>query len=111
MTSNVSAAPGETEPGATHIPYLPGLDGLRAFAVAAVMLYHAGYNVAGGYLGVESFFVLSGFLITTLLLAEYRNNGQINIVAFWRRRARRLLPALALTLAGTFIITNSVHNS
>lgn len=55
MTSNVSAAPGETEPGATHIPYLPGLDGLRAFAVAAVMLYHAGYNVAGGYLGVESF--------------------------------------------------------
>ena len=104
MTSNVSAAPGETQPGATR-SYLPGLDGLRAFAVAAVMLYHAGYNVAGGYLGVESFFVLSGFLITTLLLAEYRNTGQINITAFWRRRARRLLPALALTLAGTFIIT------
>jgi peptidoglycan/LPS O-acetylase OafA/YrhL/CubicO group peptidase (beta-lactamase class C family) len=104
MVSNVSAAPGEAEPAATR-SYLPGLDGLRAFAVAAVMLYHAGYNVAGGYLGVESFFVLSGFLITTLLLAEYRNTGQINITAFWRRRARRLLPALALTLAGTFIIT------
>jgi peptidoglycan/LPS O-acetylase OafA/YrhL/CubicO group peptidase (beta-lactamase class C family) len=69
------------------------------------MLYHAGYNVAGGYLGVESFFVLSGFLITALLLAELRHSGQISITSFWLRRARRLLPALLLTLAGTFTIT------
>jgi peptidoglycan/LPS O-acetylase OafA/YrhL len=55
-----------------NIPYLAGLDGLRALAVVAILLYDAGYNVAGGYLGVESFFVLSGFLITSLLVADQR---------------------------------------
>jgi peptidoglycan/LPS O-acetylase OafA/YrhL/CubicO group peptidase (beta-lactamase class C family) len=85
--------------------YLPGLDGLRAFAVVAVLLYHAGYDVSGGYLGVESFFVLSGFLITTLLMADQRQHGRIRIGEFWIRRARRLLPALIVTLLGTLLLS------
>lgn len=92
-------------PTAPNSLYLPGLDGLRALAVVAVLLYHAGYGVAGGYLGVESFFVLSGFLITTLLVADQQRHGRIQLGAFWLRRARRLLPALILTLAGTLLLS------
>ena len=62
-------------------------------AVAAVLLYHGDISWArGGYLGVDAFFVLSGFLITSLLLAEWRGDGRIALSAFWARRARRLLP-------------------
>ncbi len=69
-------------------------------AVAAVLLYHGDVSWArGGYLGVDAFFVLSGFLITSLLLAEWRGDGRIALSAFWARRARRLLPALFLVLA------------
>jgi peptidoglycan/LPS O-acetylase OafA/YrhL len=67
MTLTGSGADNTNDDRAIHIGYLPGLDGIRALAVISVMLYHARYPVAGGYLGVESFFVLSGFLITTLL--------------------------------------------
>ena len=79
---------------------LPALDGLRAFAVAGVFAYHLGWGwAAGGYLGVDLFFVLSGFLITTLLLEERVLTGRVRLGAFWARRARRLLPALFLVLA------------
>ena len=79
---------------------MPALDGVRAMAVAAVLLYHAEVSWAGGgYLGVDAFFVLSGFLITSLLLAEWRGEGRIALPAFCARRARRLLPALFLVLA------------
>lgn len=82
--------------------YLPGLDGLRAIAVIAVLLYHAGLAwIPGGFLGVEVFFVISGFLITALLLSEWRSRGTIDLKAFWMRRARRLLPALYVLLAAT----------
>ncbi len=75
------------------------LDGVRALAVAGVILYHAGVKwVPGGLLGVDVFFVLSGFLITSLLLREVRGGGRVNLGAFWARRARRLLPALLLVL-------------
>ena len=81
--------------GEVRLPYLPGLDGLRALAVIAVLLYHAELPwIPGGFLGVEIFFVISGYLITTLLLAEWRQRGRIDLKAFWLRRARRLLPAL-----------------
>jgi peptidoglycan/LPS O-acetylase OafA/YrhL len=77
------------------VGYLPGIDGLRALAVVAVLAYHLDASwAAGGYLGVEVFFVVSGFLITSLLLAEHRDAGTIDLLGFWRRRARRLLPAV-----------------
>jgi peptidoglycan/LPS O-acetylase OafA/YrhL len=82
-----------------RLPYSPGIDGLRAVAVLAVILFHAGADwLPGGYLGVDVFFVISGFLITSLLLAEHQLNGSIGFGAFWSRRARRLLPALFLLL-------------
>ena len=77
------------------VPYLPGLDGLRAVAVVAVMVYHA--NAAwlpGGFLGVEVFFVISGYLITLLLIGEHERSGRVRVGQFYVRRARRLLPAL-----------------
>jgi peptidoglycan/LPS O-acetylase OafA/YrhL len=79
--------------------YLGGLDGLRAVAVIGVLAYHAGVaGVGGGLLGVDVFFVLSGFLITTLLVAERQRRGSISLSRFWCRRARRLLPALLIML-------------
>jgi len=78
---------------------MPALDGLRGAAVAAVVAYHFGVpGTGGGYLGVDVFFVLSGFLITTLLLAEHARTGRIGLRAFWARRARRLLPGLGAML-------------
>jgi peptidoglycan/LPS O-acetylase OafA/YrhL len=82
------------------MPYLPALDGLRALAVTAVLLYHAGLaRAGGGFLGVDLFFVLSGFLITSLLVSERGRAGRISLARFWGRRARRLLPALFVMLA------------
>jgi peptidoglycan/LPS O-acetylase OafA/YrhL len=75
--------------------YQPGLDGLRAISVIAVILYHAGFGwMHGGFLGVEVFFVVSGYLITSLLLEEREGSGGVQLRQFWLRRARRLLPAL-----------------
>jgi peptidoglycan/LPS O-acetylase OafA/YrhL len=80
--------------------YRPALDGLRAVAVLSVVAYHLGYGWAkGGFLGVDTFFVLSGFLITSLLLAEQRRGGAVRLAAFWARRARRLLPAVIVLVA------------
>ena len=73
---------------------MSGLDGLRGLALLGVLLFHADGALTGGYLGVDLFFVLSGFLITSLLLAEHRDTGTIALGAFWVRRARRLFPAL-----------------
>ena len=91
-------------PGCPRLPYLPGVDGLRAVAVMAVLLYHADLPwIRGGFLGVDVFFVISGYLITSLLLGEWRQRGYIDFPAFWLRRARRLLPALFLLIAVTLI--------
>lgn len=85
------------------LPYLPSLDGLRAVAVISVIIYHANKAwLGGGFLGVEVFFVISGYLITTLLVTESATTGRVSLKAFWWRRARRLLPALwTLLLAVT----------
>ena len=84
--------------------YLPALDGIRALAVLAVLFYHDGRTWAiGGFLGVDAFFVLSGFLITGLLLAEWKGNGGIGLSSFWARRGRRLLPALLLVVGAVAI--------
>ncbi|HEY7134259.1 MAG TPA: acyltransferase family protein [Acidimicrobiia bacterium] len=77
---------------------------MRGLAVAGVLLYHGGVGwLPGGYLGVDAFFVLSGYLITSLLVAEWRSTGTISLRAFWARRARRLLPALFGVLAGVLV--------
>jgi peptidoglycan/LPS O-acetylase OafA/YrhL len=86
----------------TRLPYMPGLDGLRAIAVLAVFVYHfhnGGGWLPGGFLGVDVFFVISGYLITSLLLSEFRREGRVDLVAFWLRRARRLLPAVGVLIA------------
>jgi peptidoglycan/LPS O-acetylase OafA/YrhL len=96
-------------PSRTRIPRLPhiaALDGIRALAVGGVLLYHGGVTwVPGGFLGVDVFFVLSGFLITSLLLAETRaSGGAIDLKRFWIRRARRLLPAAFLLIAVCVVV-------
>lgn len=86
------------------VPYVPGLDGLRALAVVAVIVYHANHSwLGGGFLGVEVFFVISGYLITLLLIAERERSGSVSLGNFWLRRARRLLPALFTLLIGTTV--------
>ena len=90
--------PGPPTPESTF-GYHAALDGLRAIAVLSVIAYHDNYAWAkGGFLGVDMFFVLSGFLITTLLVLEFRRAATIHLAAFWARRARRLLPALFVVL-------------
>lgn len=98
-SSKPVAAPNGRAKSGPRLPYMPGLDGLRAVAVLGVLLYHAGEAwLPGGFLGVDVFFVLSGYLITSLLLAEYQQTGKINLKGFWSRRARRLLPPLYVLL-------------
>ena len=75
----------------TGLAHLPGLDGLRGLAVAGVLAFHAGFDrMVGGYLGVSTFFTLSGFLITSLLLQESHRVDRIDLRRFWSRRFRRL---------------------
>jgi peptidoglycan/LPS O-acetylase OafA/YrhL len=99
-------------PPAAKLAHQPSLDGIRALAVLAVMLFHAGNSYAtAGFIGVDVFLVLSGFLITTLLLRELASTGRVAFGAFWMRRARRLLPALFLVLIavacfGAFVATD-----
>ncbi|ONI83155.1 acyltransferase [Actinosynnema sp. ALI-1.44] len=78
--------------------HLPALDGLRGVAIIGVLLFHTGH-LPGGFLGVDLFFALSGYLITDLLLREVETTGTVSLIAFWGRRIRRLLPALAVMLA------------
>ena len=99
------------EPTKKSARYMPGLDGLRTVAVAAVIAYHLGLKSApGGLLGVGVFFTLSGYLITDILLAAWER-GSLGLADFWIRRARRLLPALYLMLAVVSIWVALLHSS
>src|SRR5262245_44320422 len=79
---------------ARALPHMPALDGLRGLGVLGVLFFHAEGALRGGFLGVDLFFVLSGYLITSILLAEHEQTRTIRLGDFWIRRARRLLPAL-----------------
>lgn len=82
------------------LDYSPGLDGLRALCLLAVLAFHSGFRWAGGgFLGVSTFFTLSGYLITTILLSEQNQFGSVSIQRFWSHRLRRLAPASMMTLA------------
>lgn len=100
-----TAAPIEAEPQpgrAGRMAYIPALDGIRTLAVAAVVLYHLSPNLApGGMQGVTVFFVLSGYLITRLLLTEHEGTGRIDLKGFWQRRLRRLIPAIVTVIVAT----------
>ena len=88
---------------------IEGLDGLRALAIAGVLVYHLNASwLPGGFLGVDVFFVVSGFLITTLLVREHHRTGRIALGQFWVRRARRLLPALLLCVLTSVLIARLV---
>jgi peptidoglycan/LPS O-acetylase OafA/YrhL len=111
----VSTAPAvapATKPSwqARSLGYQPALDGLRAVAVGLVIAYHLGYSgVAGGYIGVEVFFVLSGWLVCALLMNEHQRTGGIRLTSFWLRRARRLLPAMVMVTVGTVVVASVVQ--
>jgi peptidoglycan/LPS O-acetylase OafA/YrhL len=86
--------------------FRPDIEGLRAVAVLAIVLFHAAVpGIRGGYVGVDIFFVLSGFLITGLLLREQQRRGSVSLPAFYARRARRILPAAMLVLIATVLVT------
>jgi peptidoglycan/LPS O-acetylase OafA/YrhL len=101
-----------------RLPHVRALDGLRGIAVIAVLVYHQGVSpidggatygwMTGGFLGVDLFFVLSGFLITSLLVIDYERRGTVLSVEFWRRRARRLLPALFVFIGLVAIYTRVI---
>ncbi len=94
-----------SRPSDNRLPYMPGIDALRAVAVLAVFFYHTGTGwMPGGFLGVDVFFVISGYLITALLLSEVRSTGHLNVGRFWLRRARRLLPAVGVMIAVTLLV-------
>jgi len=90
--------------------HITALDGLRGIAVAGVLLFHAGH-LQGGFLGVDLFFVLSGFLITGILIREVHAKGSIGLKAFWIRRSRRLMPALFALLIGVALYTAIVADA
>jgi peptidoglycan/LPS O-acetylase OafA/YrhL len=107
------APPAEPDPDAPreepNLSYIPALDGVRAFAVLGVMAYHGDISwLPAGFLGVDAFFVLSGFLITSLLISEWQRRGTIFLGQFWARRARRLLPALLMLLVFVVLYANFV---
>jgi peptidoglycan/LPS O-acetylase OafA/YrhL len=96
MNKNVSPSDVFTVDQRVESGYRPEIDGLRAAAVIPVVLFHAGYaGMSGGYIGVDAFFVISGYLITSIILAE-QSRRRFSIANFYERRARRILPALFL---------------
>jgi peptidoglycan/LPS O-acetylase OafA/YrhL len=98
-------APARAAEGAPRPGRLPGLDGLRALAIVAVLTFHLDPSwLPGGFLGVDVFFVVSGFLITTLLVRERAATGGLDLPGFWTRRARRLLPALLVCVPASVLL-------
>jgi peptidoglycan/LPS O-acetylase OafA/YrhL len=112
MTAILDRAPAASHPEAARrpmpfyrAPFRPDIEGMRAIAVIAVVAYHAALpRMAGGFVGVDVFFVISGFLITSLMLVESAETGTISLPEFYARRAKRILPGAATTLAVTGLL-------
>jgi peptidoglycan/LPS O-acetylase OafA/YrhL len=97
MTGQPTTAPQASPARESRLPFRPDIEGLRAVAILFVVLYHANWKLfGGGFFGVDVFFVLSGFLITGIILEEIERTGTLSLTNFWARRARRLLPAAIL---------------
>ena len=86
--------------------FRPDIQGLRALAVLVVIVFHAGLPLSGGFVGVDVFFVISGFVITAMLMREWDRTGTVSLTAFYLRRAKRLTPALALVVAVTAVVSS-----
>src|SRR5476649_95769 len=100
------------EPALPSSTYRPHLDGLRAVAVYLVVLFHAGLtSFSGGYIGVDVFFVLSGYLVTQLLLRDITGRGSIRFGRFYARRFRRLLPAAFVALIVTAVVFTAISSA
>ena len=107
----MEADPPAESPGGIDLAFRPDVEGLRAVAVILVVLYHAGVSsMQGGFVGVDVFFVISGFLITGLLLREHERRGKVSIPGFYARRARRILPAGMLVLIATVLAAYHYQN-
>ncbi|TIS93879.1 MAG: acyltransferase, partial [Mesorhizobium sp.] len=101
MIRNWAVRPGNNPEGAVKSDYRPDIDGLRAIAVVAVILFHFDVpGFRGGFVGVDIFFVISGYLITRLLVAE---GGELSLIEFYARRMRRILPAMLVTICFSLI--------
>lgn len=97
----IAPSPAKARPA---LAYRPEIDGLRALAVLPVLFTHAGFaGLGGGHLGVDVFFVISGYLITAILLRELDREGRVSIIDFYERRARRILPVLFVVVAASFV--------
>lgn len=103
---------GSTRPSATGAGRAWALDGLRAVGLVLVMAFHFGVGwLSGGFVGVDVFYVLSGYLITGLLLGEFRRRGTVSLGTFWLRRARRLLPALCIVVVAVSLLVRYAEPS
>ena len=103
-TSEAATPAARARPGAATPGFRRDIEGLRGLAILLVVAYHAGIpGFAGGYVGVDVFFVLSGYLITGLLIAEIEKTGRVDFPGFYARRARRLLPAAFTVIVGTLL--------
>ena len=104
MTETTTRRPAVSAAAGASIRFRPDIEGLRAVAVVLVVLFHVGVpGLAGGYIGVDVLFVVSGFLLTSLMLREIGRTGTLSLVGFYARRARRLLPAAAVVLVATLL--------
>src|SRR6185503_3690229 len=109
--SDLSTPPQPLHDEAGSRGFRPDVEGMRAIAIVAVLLCHAGVPfLAGGYVGVDVFFVISGFLITRLLLGEMEGRGTVSLRNFYARRAKRLLPLSALLLAVVGVLSIAIFS-
>ena len=104
--SNATNPPSSAGERESRDGFRPDIEGLRGLAILLVVSYHAGLPLSGGFIGVDVFFVISGFLITGLLMRDRQLNGSIRIGAFYARRVKRLLPAAAVVLVATLLVAN-----